>query len=98
MIARCYTCNAYMADAYTQYQKLKVDQGFTTREALDRLQITRICCRTRIISYVNLYDEFRNFPCNDVVLDDAGSILCRKIQHSRRVSCDVPEITPLDVE
>ena len=97
MIIRCYTCNAYISKAFTEYEEY-TNKGMSTEEALKKINIKRICCRTRIMTHVNLYEDFKRFPSTDTILDDCNSTFYRKVYYSRRVCCDCPDITSINIE
>ena len=97
MIIRCYTCNSYISKSFTEFEKF-TNTGMSTEDALKKIGVVRICCRTRIITHVNLYEDFKKFPCVDSVLDDCDSTFYRKVDNSRRVRCDNPTITTIDLE
>lgn len=100
MIIRCYTCNSHIARLANACKRRRDELGETPREAMDVLGIRRVCCRTRIVTHVDLHDDYKAFPAQDIVLDDAGSRIIRHVRHSRRVVCDTGAIAPLadDVE
>lgn len=93
MLIRCYTCNAHIASAAHALELRKAERGETTRQAMDAVGITRVCCRARIVSHVDLHDDYKAFPARDIVLDDVGSQLLRHVSHSRRVVCDTGAIS-----
>ncbi len=54
---RCFTCNKVVADKWTRqdntgYRDL-LKQGFSEKEAMDKLGLERTCCRRMIISHVD---------------------------------------------
>ena len=91
MIPRCYTCNLYLASLRTAYERAVVD-GASPRDALDRIGVTRMCCRTHIITHVLLYDDYMPFSNDDVVVDDVGSVLERRVRGTRTVRCDTGRV------
>jgi DNA-directed RNA polymerase I, II, and III subunit RPABC5 len=54
---RCYTCNKVIANKYEPYLKMISEDGLTSKEALDRLGLTRYCCRRMILGNVELIDK-----------------------------------------
>ena len=98
MIVRCYTCNNYLACHERRFVALnrERDATTTTRHILDALGLTRICCRTHMIAHVDLSRDFDKFSANDLVLDNIGSVFHRKVDGSRRVSCDTGVVEAVD--
>ena len=100
MILRCYTCNNYLACHEARFVELNRERGAgtTARDVLDVLGLRRICCRTHMISHVDLSKDFDKFSANDVVLDNIGSVYHRKVTTSRRVSCDTGAVSTVGDE
>lgn len=48
---RCFTCGAVIGDLYEEYKTLQ-PQG--ADKALDKLGVTRYCCRRMFISHVEM--------------------------------------------
>ena len=44
---RCVTCNKILGNKWTTYQKM-LEDGVTIEEALNKLGLTRPCCRLRL--------------------------------------------------
>ena len=53
---RCLTCGAVLGGKWEKYNDL-VKKGKTQQEALDELGIKRYCCRSLMITHVNLIDD-----------------------------------------
>lgn len=53
---RCFSCNKVIGNKWEPYQKLLSD-GKTPKEAMDKLSITRYCCRRMILSHVDIIDR-----------------------------------------
>jgi DNA-directed RNA polymerase subunit N (RpoN/RPB10) len=61
---RCYSCNYIISAKQNQYEK-KILEGKTPKEALDELKIKRYCCRSLILTYVNLIDKLIEY--NEII-------------------------------
>lgn len=94
MIPRCYTCNAYINRYHVEFTNRK-RLGEEPKAILDALNIDRMCCRTHMITHVDLHRDFQKFPNTDMQLDDTGSVLYRHVKFSRRISCDTGHIDPV---
>lgn len=94
MIPRCYTCNAYINEHYLTFTFRKRN-GEEPKSILDDLGIHRMCCRTHMITHVDLHRDFQKFANTDMQLDDIGSVLHRHVKFSRRISCDTGHIDPI---
>ena len=46
---RCVSCNKILADKYSAYLEM-LEKGITIEEALNRLGLTRYCCRIRLMN------------------------------------------------
>ncbi len=53
---RCYTCNKVVANKYETYLKF-VEDGMSSKEALDKIGLHRYCCRRMILGNVELIDK-----------------------------------------
>ena len=58
---RCFTCNKVVGNKYETYKKLINEDGLSKKDALDRLGLVRYCCRTIILSHVDLIDKVLNY-------------------------------------
>jgi len=60
---RCFTCGKPIAHLWAKYKEL-VSKGVKPAEALDKIGLTRYCCRAIMISHVELIDltaSYRKF-------------------------------------
>jgi DNA-directed RNA polymerase I, II, and III subunit RPABC5 len=58
---RCFTCNKIIGNKdilYNQY----LESGMTPKDALDKMGVTRICCRRIFLGHVNIIDKLLLFP------------------------------------
>ncbi len=53
---RCFSCGKLIATKWVQYSEL-VANDVTVAQALDRVGLTRVCCRRMFISHVELIDD-----------------------------------------
>lgn len=64
---RCFTCGFPVAEYYDEYKK-KIKstedggEGKTAEQALDDLNVTRLCCRRMFVANVDLIDEILPYP------------------------------------
>ncbi len=58
---RCFTCNKLIGNKWENKDKTGyidlVRQGHSNKEAVDKLGLTRFCCRRMIISHVDLVNK-----------------------------------------
>ena len=52
---RCFTCGKVIGNMYNDYQHLI--EKLTPLEALDRLNVSKYCCRRMFLSHVNIIDD-----------------------------------------
>lgn len=52
---RCFTCGKVIGNMYNDYQNLI--EKLTPLEALDRLNVSKYCCRRMFLSHVNIIDD-----------------------------------------
>lgn len=57
---RCYSCGKVLADKWDSYQKM-LSEGVEPKDALDTLGLKRLCCRTNMMSHVNLIDKLLKY-------------------------------------
>jgi DNA-directed RNA polymerase I, II, and III subunit RPABC5 len=57
---RCYTCGKVIGGKWTPYQNL-LNEGVEMKEALDRLELKRICCRRMMMGHVELIDSLLKY-------------------------------------
>ena len=93
---RCFTCNKPIADKWEEYVSLTsgVEEGgkrspprLSSRDAMDRLCLVRVCCRTAIVTHAPMSDYDR-FGYVDTVLDNVGTTMRREVKGERRVECE----------
>ncbi|RNF11755.1 DNA-directed RNA polymerase subunit [Trypanosoma rangeli] len=53
---RCYSCGKVIGNLYETYQQL-LSEDYTEAEALNALQLDRMCCRRMILSHIDLVDD-----------------------------------------
>jgi DNA-directed RNA polymerase I, II, and III subunit RPABC5 len=56
---RCYTCNKTIGNLWEEYQRLLKE--YPPEVALDKLNITRYCCRRIFLTHVNLIDDLLKY-------------------------------------
>ena len=52
---RCFSCGQPVGNLWEEYQKLLSD-GKSKKEALDKIDLKRFCCRSTIMSHVESID------------------------------------------
>ena len=57
---RCFTCNKVTGNKWEPYCKLI--ETIEPAEALDKLGLTRYCCRRMILSHVDIIDQLLEYP------------------------------------
>lgn len=66
---RCYSCGKVTGNKWEPYQKL-LSEGVSIKDALDKLGLTRMCCRRILMCHVNLVDKVMSYSdykdCCDV--------------------------------
>lgn len=58
---RCFTCNKVIGALEEKYFKM-LKEGSSPKDALDSLNVKRICCRRMFLGYVNIIDQLLLFP------------------------------------
>ncbi|KRH95322.1 DNA-directed RNA polymerase, subunit RPB10 [Pseudoloma neurophilia] len=53
---RCFTCNKEISSYYDSYVNL-LKEGYTEAESLNKLEITRICCRRMLLCHVDISEK-----------------------------------------
>lgn len=67
---RCFTCGKEISSKWEPYQELlKTDK--TEAEALDELEMNRICCRRMFLGHVEIVDKLLLF---DIVKDFSSRV------------------------
>jgi DNA-directed RNA polymerases I, II, and III subunit RPABC5 len=62
---RCFTCNKVTGNKWEPYCKMK-EEGYSDKDALDKLGLTRYCCRRVILGHVNIIDQMLDYPLNNM--------------------------------
>lgn len=57
---RCFTCNKVLANLWNRYQEL-LKEGKSEAVALDTLLLKRICCRTIMLTHVDMLDRMLKY-------------------------------------
>lgn len=58
---RCFSCNKVVGNKWEPYLNYINNKHLTKKEALDRLGLTRYCCRRMILGHVELIDKVIEF-------------------------------------
>ncbi|KAM0671650.1 RNA polymerases N [Ordospora colligata] len=67
---RCFTCGKEISSKWESYKDLlKMDK--TEAEALDELEMKRICCRRMFLGHVEIVDKLLEF---DVIKDFSSKV------------------------
>lgn len=53
---RCFTCGKVMANKWVTYQQ-QIQQGKAAAQILDDMKLTRYCCRSMLLSHVDILDK-----------------------------------------
>lgn len=57
---RCMTCGAVIGGKWEKYNAL-VAKGKTPKDALDELGVRRYCCRSLMLTHVDIIDDIAKF-------------------------------------
>jgi DNA-directed RNA polymerase I, II, and III subunit RPABC5 len=57
---RCYTCGKTIANKWESYQNM-LSEEVSTKDALDRLGLKKICCRRMILGHVDLINNLLKY-------------------------------------
>lgn len=57
---RCFTCGKLLADRFEEFER-RVKKGEDPAEVLDRMGLKRYCCRTAMLTSVDLMDEVMKY-------------------------------------
>jgi len=57
---RCWTCGKLLGDKYDEFEK-RVSRGEDPKQVLDSLGLKRYCCRSMMLTSVDLMDEVMKF-------------------------------------
>lgn len=86
---RCYTCNRPIAQHWDAFNARSRNKQ-TARAVLDAEGIVRMCCRIAFITHANPTHDYLPYSNDDVVLDEIGTTLQRRVRHERSVACTIP--------
>ena len=74
---RCYTCNKVLGNKGATFEKMK-NSGVEMKEIWEKLGLTRQCCKTIMITYVDLTDQMMQYedynPCKYVEIRKHASV------------------------
>lgn len=85
---RCYTCNSMIAQKRPRYNAM-VNENVHPKDALQRLHVSRMCCRRMFLGHADLMQEQMRYGHVDIVIDAKnGTVLHRLVKKERMVSCD----------
>ena len=57
---RCFTCGKVTGNKWEPYQEM-LATGLAPCEALDKLGLTKYCCRRMLLTHVDLIDKFLEY-------------------------------------
>jgi len=57
---RCFSCNKVVGSKWDEYNKLLKD-GYSEKEALDKLELNKFCCRRMILGHSDIVDVLINY-------------------------------------
>ena len=77
---RCFTCNKVIANKWLTYQKYQ-SEGISDGEALDKVELVRICCRRMFLGHVEL---------DVIALDASSSTAVRKTMQDMMAMHQMP--------
>ena len=86
MHIRCYSCNTELA-RHVPFIESQSRMNRRMRDILDDAGLTRVCCRTQILTHASLVEDTLKFSAVDRVMDDVGTQYNRFVATSRVVSC-----------
>ena len=53
----CFSCGNVIGHLWEKYQELLNEKNYTVKEALDAIGVWKICCRTHVMTTVELIDD-----------------------------------------
>ena len=74
---RCYTCGKVTGNKWEPYQEY-LRQGMTPKEALDKLELKRYCCRRIILTHVDLFDKLLAY--DEARFNDVNNLLAKNLE------------------
>ncbi|KAL6120484.1 hypothetical protein NUSPORA_02786 [Nucleospora cyclopteri] len=57
---RCFSCNKEISSKYEEYLSMR-ESGIIAAEALDKVGMTRICCRRMFLGHVDIGEQLLQF-------------------------------------
>ena len=57
---RCFSCGKVVGSSYENFKKM-VDIGEDPKEVLDKLGISRYCCRRMLMAHVDVIDDVMKY-------------------------------------
>ncbi len=57
---RCFTCGSIIGDKWEEFKR-RVDAGENPSKVLDDLGVKRYCCRSMLISHVEVIDDLLKY-------------------------------------
>jgi len=57
---RCFSCGKVIGSVWDEYQKM-LEDGVSIKDALDKLEIKRFCCRSALMSHVETIDTIGRY-------------------------------------
>ena len=83
---RCFTCNLLIGHLWNDFHARRhVEQP---ADIMDSMGITRICCRRMLLTHVPVIDDIITYGNVDESLDENGTVMLRRVEGTRVVSCD----------
>lgn len=82
---RCVTCNQVVGHLWSQYTI--ESRGGNEKATLDRLGLTRVCCRRMLLTHVPIIQDTMMYGKQDTVLDDCGTQLLCEVHDEQTVEC-----------
>ena len=58
---RCFTCGKVIGQHWEEFKK-GVEKGEDPAKLLDKLGVTRYCCRRMLLSHEDIIDEIKRYP------------------------------------
>lgn len=74
---RCFTCGKVTGNKWEPYQKY-LREGMTPKEALDKLELQRYCCRRIILTHVDLSDKLLAY--DETRFNDVNNLLTKNLE------------------
>ena len=67
---RCFTCGKVIANKEETYLYYVNKLEMSEKDALDKMNLSRYCCRRMIISNVNLIEKILNYNIQNIKFND----------------------------